>query len=410
MGTNYIKTLRKASFRGVSFLLVSDQKSSSRRIAVHEYPGRDTPYHEDLGAAPKEFTVEAVVGGEGFASSAREFEKTLDQAGAGTLIHPHYGALQVVVMGHQRSHSSEAVGEVGFSITFQKYGPPLYPSAARDTVSGLASAADSLFSSIQGDFKNRFTVAEMPDFIVSDAVSRVQSLSSGLTDLMSQSGLIAAARDFLPKSWNVGLDLAGQVFALFDGFSSATKPAPKPVVGGSKITAVVVPARSALDVLGRAIDLKASGSEVSVKSRRIKNAVAIDLLFRASALAGAAAASRHATYESREDALGIRTSLATSIETLRDDLGAEGYDRSWRDSGLVLSALNRDINERIGRLPRTVRVQTGSPRSSLAIANRLYGDDTDLIIARAADIARRNKVRHPGFVPAAPLEVLLNVQ
>lgn len=41
--------LRPASFRGASFGVESHQTEQGRRTQVHEYPGRDDPYVEDLG-------------------------------------------------------------------------------------------------------------------------------------------------------------------------------------------------------------------------------------------------------------------------------------------------------------------------------------------------------------------------
>ena len=43
------ENLRPASFRGVAFEVESHSESGGRRIELHEYPLRDTPYAEDLG-------------------------------------------------------------------------------------------------------------------------------------------------------------------------------------------------------------------------------------------------------------------------------------------------------------------------------------------------------------------------
>ena len=42
--------LLDASFRGAAFRVESHSaEAAGRRAAVHQYPGRDTPYAEDLG-------------------------------------------------------------------------------------------------------------------------------------------------------------------------------------------------------------------------------------------------------------------------------------------------------------------------------------------------------------------------
>lgn len=404
---DFISQLRPASFRGYPFLVPSDSSSFGRRVVVHEYPGRDTPSHEDLGASPDEFSIEAIIAGNDFFSDAAAFEAALRQKGAGTLVHPYYGSLNVIVMPPVRvDRSLEAVGEVRFSINVQKFGDLIYPLALADTVAALTSASDSLFSSIASDFNNRFSIDGLQDFLVDDAAERVLSLSSSINGLMSKSGLIATAKKFLPSSWNVATNLAEQVIGMFSGIAGVTKPKQKAVIGSSTVSTSSIPARAVLNVMSAATLI--SSGEATGRSVRIANAQAIDYLFRASALASAASVAKYATYDSREDAIAVRNNLASNIETLRNDLGAAGYDKSWSDSGMVLAAVTKDINERLGRLPKTVKIRPSSPRSSLALANRLYGDDVDRLFKSAEEIVARNKVRHPGVVPVQTLEVLVN--
>lgn len=404
---DYISQLRPASFRGLSFMMPSDDKASGRRIVTHEYPGRDEPSHEDLGASPNEFNIEAVIAGKSFLADADAFAAALAQKGAGSLVHPYYGSLNVIVTSPvRRGHSYDAVGEVRFQFTVQKYGEMIYPAAIANTVSGLSLASESLFKSIEAEFSEHFKIDGLQDFLLDDALGRLSTLSSTITSLMSKSGLIAAARQFLPPSWDIAGNLAGQAIGMFKSFAGSTKPKQKAVIGSSTVSSSTVSARSVLDVMTSATQIN-SGS-VSGRAIRIDNAQALDLLFRAGALAAAAEAAKYATYDSREDALAVRNRVANNIESLVEALGNAGYDQSWRDSRNVLSAITRDISDRIGRLPKTVKIQSAAPRPSLALANRLYGDDPTNLFEKASDIASRNKVRHPGMIPVQPLEVLIN--
>lgn len=409
MAENFYKKLRPASFRGIPFLLTRDGKTSSRRIVIHEYPGKDTPYHEDLGAGPREFSLEAVISGSSFLSVASRFEAALAQAGPGALVLPHYGTLNVVALSWTRQHSSDQVGEVIFSITFQIYGKSLYPTSLKDTVTGLGLSSTQLFDSITSDFNTHFNLSGAQDFLVVDAASRTQTLLDQVTSALSNGGLVSLARDLVPSSLSVAVNLAEQVVAMFQNLSASTKPPLTSVVGSSKPLPPLIPVLPVLDVLSQATRMSATVSGGSTKPRRLQNAQAIDLLFRGAGLAAAAGAARYATYQSKEEAIAFKTAISSNIGLLRDDLGAAGYDQSWQSAGDVLAALSKDINERLGRLPRTIKVQSAAPRSSLALANRLYGDNPAVIFSKAQDISRRNKIRHPGFIPAAPLEVLLDV-
>jgi prophage DNA circulation protein len=66
------------------------------------------------------------------------------------------------------------------------------------------------------------------------------------------------------------------------------------------------------------------------------------------------------------------------------------------------AAVVRDLNTRAAKLPRTRSFTPSATVPALVLAQRLYGDAT-----RADDIAARNFVRHPGFVPGGvELEVI----
>lgn len=403
---NLISKLRTASFRGLEFMLPSDDGGYTRRVISHEYPGRDGAFHEDLGEGINDFNFEAVIAGVDYLNGASGFEAALRKAGPALLIHPHYGSINVIVKSFRRSHSSDAVGEVRFSISVEKFGALIYPAAISDTVFGLTTASDGLFSAISQEFAAKFNISGLQDFLVTDALSQVSSLGGFLDGTLSNNGLISMARKVIPASWNPMVDLGQQIFSIFQNIGTAVKPPQKKAVGTNLSLQAAVPARSVL--LSMIDGTGVQASSISGNSRRAINAKAIEYAYRTSALATAATAAKYTAYESREDALAVRTAIAQKIEILRDDLGNDGYDKSWIASGDILAAVTKDINDRLGRLPRTVKIQPSAPRSSLALAQRLYGDNPSSLFLRAEDITGRNKVRHPGMVPASQIEVLIN--
>lgn len=403
---NLLSKLRAASFRGISFMVPSDDAGYTRRVISHEYPGRDGAFHEDLGEGINDFNFEAVIAGLEYLNDADAFETALRKSGPALLIHPHYGSVTVIVKSFRRSHSTDSVGEVRFSVTVEKFGALVYPTALSDTVFGLTNASNSLFSAISEEFAQKFNIDGLQDFLVNDAVAQVSSFGTVLDSTLSHNGLIDLARKVIPASWNPVLDLGQQVFSIFQSIGDAVKPSQKPAIGTNIASQDSVSARSVLTAMIEGTGIESSS--ISGNSRRAVNARAIEYAYRTSALATAATAAKYTAYESREEALSIRSALSQKIEALRDDLGNDGYDKSWIATGDVLAAFTKDINDRLGRLPRTVKIQPSAPRSSLALAQRLYGDDPSALFSRAEDIAGRNKVRHPGMVPAAQIEVLIN--
>ena len=403
--------LQEASFRGVVFEVPDASTQFGRRVETHEYPGKDAPVHEDMGLAVRRFSVAAVVRGAGWHGDALKLEAALSEGGPGTLIHPYYGEMEVIVLTASRTDSMSSVGEVTFRIDFEKYGPPALPEPVRNTASEVTRGANSLYTSISADFLERFAAENVPDFITADALIRLNSFTDNARAIFAASSVPSLIT--WPTGWPQGSasDLAASIVSLYRDIAGLVKKKPAAVIGsqsaplplsGGQVLNVV---RGLADASG--ISVAESGTGTSSAAVRIANAGALDLMQRTAAAAAAAEASASAVYESREQALEMRDGLAGALQALRDDLGAAGWDASWGDANGLTAAVVRDINERIGRLPRTVRIQNTTQRPSMVLAQRLYGDDPARLFEKAADVTARNRVRHPGFVPAEELEVLL---
>lgn len=408
---DYIKQLRRASFRGISFDIPSDETEFGRRVITDEYPGRDTPSHEDMGAGLSRFSVTAIIGGAAFIQKADSLQAALSQSGAGTLVHPYHGELQVIVVGKpRRQHNNSAVGLVKFVIEFEIFGEPVFPATSLDTLGALSGASDNLLSALRGDFISRFVTASLPDFVSMEAIKQASGWVSTIEGAMASGGFLSLLRGDMPAWSSIGLGVVDDVTSLFDRVKALVKPLKKPVVG----TAMPFQPQRASTVMGALNEIIAtsppavSSTATSLRPVRQRNGQALEGLFRGCAAAACAEVAMHGNYESKEEALHVRGQSYDSLSALRDMYGRHGWDDSWRATGQLIAALHRDINERIGRLPATVRVSSGSVRSSLSLAHRLYGDALPELFDNADDIVRRNGVRHPGFVPAARLEVLID--
>lgn len=407
---DYFRQLRPASLRGVSFMTPGDDVAMGRRIVTHQYPGRDEPGHEDLGADVRGFTVEAVVAGPHFMVQAAALEAAIMAPGPAALMHPHYGEITVVTLNATRHHSSAAAGEVRFSIQMQCYGAVQFPTASSNTAAGLLSASQGGFAAILSEFNNAFRITNLPDFVTQDAFSRHASFMNRLNGALSVIGFT----ETLPL-----LDIFSGGFArgtvdMYRSLMASVSPRKKPVIGAASPQLAPSPrhfVKAMLSVTDQSLAdtvPATTANRSAILSTRAVNAQSLDFLHRLSALGAGVGSVRHISFESRTEALAIRDALSDRLATLRAQLGTKGWDQSWKAAGDMQAALNRDISERIGRLPRIVSIRPVSVRSSLALANRLYGDNPENLLSRAADIIRRNRIRHPGFVPAEKLEVLID--
>lgn len=403
---DYFRNLRPASIRGVSFMVEGDDAAFARRVITHQFPGRDQPGHEDMGADVDGFSITAIVAGNGFLSNADALQAALKKPGPAILIHPHYGEVTVIVMSASRQHSSSAVGEIRFSISMERYGAIQFPTSAADTAGGLLSASLGGFGAALSDFNTFFRSGGLPDFVALDAIDRNGSFLGGLNGFLNKAGILTA----MPILNVLTGDFAQSIVGLYRNIMDLASPKKKPIIGSMPITSSVKPS-SLINALTSAADQSivdtAATATDSIATRQ-ENAQSLDFLHRLSALSAATGAVRYMNFESREEAVSIRDGMNERLWFLRDQLGANGWDQSWKAAGALQAALQRDISDRIGRLPKTVRIRPTAVRSSLALANRLYGDDKSSIIARAGDMVRRNAIRHPGFMPAAEMEVLID--
>lgn len=399
-------SLRDASFRGFAFAIPSDTVTQNMRIHTHKYPGKDEPYHEYLGKDVRVFSVDAVVNGEEFVDRATEFEMLLERNSPGILIHPYYGEIEVVVLGYSRTHVYSEVGLVSFSVTFEKYGAPQYPAAGTDTSAGLLVASSAAYDSLQSDFNENFVISGMPDFVSGDALTRLTSFNDSLNELLSitntqQEWALDDLSDVPTKSINMFKAITDTAAPVNDALISLRSNVSRSVLSPLRIVQLLLG--------GTDTNLSDAISPITAtQSVRVKNAQSLELLMHAGAITAAAATERFAQYESQEQAKEYKNSFVQKISDLSLKLADAGWDESWKSINTVSAAITRDINQRIGRLPYTLSIQPKSVRSSLAIANHLYGDNPNVIVDQAADMVTRNKIRNPGFVPASKMEVLID--
>lgn len=417
---DFREELRPASFRGISFEIADDDGAGGRRWVRHEYPGREEPGHEDMGGKGRAFSFRAIVIGDGFVANAKALADAFQQKGPGSLIHPHHGEMQVVVTDWRDSHSIDAIGMVSFNVSVERYYGTGGIAVLENTAQNLTIASDGMFDLASGDFLDSLAEGLFPDFVTKDGLTRMRTVIGTAQSLFSNYGLSSSFTGFNTDSLLafIGLDgsLVEQVISLFKGTAETARTQSVPVIG-STTAAVALNSVESVDQV-KLIKALATLSETNVDSpitpnspsraAIVQNAAAITTLTQASALAAAGSVARYASYESQEQAMEVRDLMADKLTTLRDRQLTVGLLIGARATTDMLVAVTEDINDQLGRLPRTVRIQTKALRSSLAIANRMYGSNQATIFDRADDIVARNRIAHPGFVGRKPLEVLVN--
>ena len=155
MSRDWAADLWPASFKGVPFWAERDKDIFGKRLVVHEFPGRDDPFIEDLAAKARLFEVTAYFVDDTADSDADAFVAAMLQAGPGILVLPAQGP--VMARGHagERERVRDRAGYFGVQAKFYQEGSST-PNAPTDFLAqlvfdagdALASVATSLLSSV----------------------------------------------------------------------------------------------------------------------------------------------------------------------------------------------------------------------------------------------------------------------
>jgi prophage DNA circulation protein len=135
----------------VGFVLDAGQTKVGRRVAVHEYPYRDTAWSEDLGLLPRRFAIEAYLTGDDVYQQRDAMLDACEQPGPGTLVHPTLGSVQCVLLDFTVTDRRERGRYVEVALAFILAGDVLYPSTALNTADAIDGAAGALNTASASD-------------------------------------------------------------------------------------------------------------------------------------------------------------------------------------------------------------------------------------------------------------------
>ncbi len=392
--------LRPASFRNVPFHTRSADVGGGKRGQLHEYPNRDIPYFEELGLRGEEFSLDAYVIGPEYMRSRDALLSALRKRGAGTLVHPYRGTVDVVATAWSIRESTEAGGMAVFSVTFVESGKNTFPNTTPRTGDILESAAQSASDAVSASFVQRFSTSDAVQWVVDDSADVVRSVAAVLE--VAPEGLGGISGDLAGYARTVArlaIDaaelvadpsaLAGRVIEAFAELGGLS------VAGDS-----VLYAFETLSQFGAEL-LPIPESTPNRQRQAANRGRLVDLTRRAAAIE-AARAGMIVPISSYSDALSVRERVLAVIDREAGAAGeiddVDGY-RALRALGLAVVA---DFRARGATLAESATVVPTQTIPVLVLANRYYGN-----VDRAEEIVSRNHIRHPGFVPGGrPVELL----
>lgn len=417
------ENLRPASFRGVAFEVESHSESGGRRVELHEYPLRDTPYAEDLGKKAGKWQIEAflVNGKSGYAERRDKLREALNASGPGTLIHPYLGELSVSVDGYSLKETTREGGYCTFSISFVEAGQPVEPDVEKDTAANVLDKAEAAKEAATAGFLDEYMplledlegLAGKVPALLSEAtaflgtplsiLSRAQSAASSVLALPDRLasrilGYLGTIRQ-LGGIATSGLKM-NALTALLDKKSAGT--ASSWLVTSNGVIAGIVgetswPQAGGGSIGGGTPSPETPGVVASTVANRAETPL-IDLIAAGSVIE-AAIESADADYGTADDALASRDAVLEAIDEVQR---ANCSDAVFTALSELAAAVNEDLTTRGAELPKLGSATLSMSMPALAASYRLYGD-----VGQADAIVARNRIRHPGRVPGGvPLEVI----
>lgn len=402
-----------ASFRGVPFKTTDAELGIGRRGVLNQYPLRDEPYFDDLGRRARRYRVDGFIVGPDYLAQRDALIEALETKGPGELVHPRYGTVWVSLPEEVPIRESHAEGGMArFTAVFVEDTDNRQPSAEADTASDVESTTAAADDAAQVAFVDETDVSGpevLSDLMGNavtddvDALTGIASLfsdSSGLGEILTAAaGVIANVFDLVRTPVKLATSLRGLHMSL--AVSTRADISPSGIL--SSLGAFTVAQRASIP----SAPVEGAVSNPSLRgtlSRTVVNDAARGALQRRLSI----------TTQARVLAIAITDQTVTTAQQAvawRDQV-VEQIDAELEladpdvNTALALArvraAVVRDVAERAELLKQRSTFTSVAVLPALVLAHRIY-QDAD----RADELVERNDVRHPAFVPARALEILL---
>jgi len=402
--TGWRAKLRTASFRGVEFGVTDAEGEGGRRTVLHEFPQRDLPYVEDMGLATAKFTLQAFVLGADYMDKRDKLKAALEKPGAGTLVHPWLGELQVAQGGPYKLHETAQDGGMAvFTLSFVRSDAPISPTGTVNSSRSAKLFGNAAGSQACSSFDKAFTITGQSAWVVTqsfalvtDSLATVQQVMHG--NMSTITSLLGAA-----TGYQFGA-LGSMGLAIWSAMQSM------PLSGADSADT----ASKWCDVAQRDVEIADPPNAGQSRQLILTNANAVNTLITRLAAVEAGTATADATPASQAAATDLRHDLTDAVDTALDaayetdlstangaELAVDADNFAASVTDMRVQALATVASAALAA-PEVVEVATARTLPWLFLSWR-YGGGT---IANESDMVDRNGVVHPLFVPAGSLEVL----
>ncbi|VVP41375.1 hypothetical protein PS865_04875 [Pseudomonas fluorescens] len=404
-----------ASFRGISFLIPQASVPIGMKVQLHEFPQRDEPYAEQMGKQAQVHRLVCWIVGDDCFERRDKFMEALQTPGAGELVHPWLGRIQVKAGEAELTHEFKQGGMAAFAVTFYPDIPLKFPTAKVNTQQQVVKASDSLLDSALARYKSAMAKVDQARL----GLARLRNSLSGVYTVIQQQfstiiGAFTNLTGFVQSLMNAPDSLSSLFSSYFSEFSVDEYLGDD---SGSNYRNSVATATQQTEALASINTVSDSGGvDAAAASQATANLVQDALLVQVALIISempvASQPVSTATVASVEQQavqpiVRPEVPVADDVLELRDNLNEAIFQASLKadpEHYMVLNTLRQTIVKHLTAVAesgvRLVEITPPETLSALVLAYRRFGDAT-----RESEVVQRNRLRHPGFVPARPIKI-----
>jgi prophage DNA circulation protein len=404
-----------ASFRGISFLIPQASVPVGMKVQLHEFPQRDEPYAEQMGKQAQVHRLVCWIIGDDCFERRDKFMEAVQTPGAGELVHPWLGRMQVKAGEAELTHDFKQGGMAAFAVTFYPDIPLKFPTAKVNTQQQVVKASDSLLDSAIARYKSAMAKVDQARL----GLARLRNSLSGVYTVIQQQfstiiGTFTNLTGFVQSLMNAPDSLSSLFSSYFSEFSvddylgdDSGSSYRNTVATATQQTEAVASINTVSDSGG--VDA-AAASEAT--ANLVQDALLVQVALIISEMPVASQPVSTATVSSVEQQavqpiVRPEVPVADDVIELRDNLNEAIFQASLKadpEHYMVLNTLRQTIVKHLTAVAesgvRLVEITPPETLSALVLAYRRFGDAT-----RESEVVQRNRLRHPGFVPARPIKI-----
>jgi len=386
----WLDNFRQAKFRNAEFFVPSAENSGGRRGAVHEFPKRDEPYVEDMGKKAKSFEIDAYVLGEDYFTARDALVEALDAPGAGKLVHPYLGTLDVFCTNYSFREAVTETRMARFTLSFVQAGSLKFPSTTIDTKADVALKKVTALDKIKGALAKVYNITSVPYSVSQNVLNTIDQGLSVIDEAKKSVAALSAFRRDIDNIRGKIEQLAFDVTDLAQEFSDAM------TFGTNVEDEFSASAENAREQF-REMRTMFSFEPADVLITDDPSVLFAEFM-QQNAVVNALGLISIIEFDSLEEASEFRKIVFDKVEQILLELDDDELYVALID---LQTSVSTDLDARARELPRLASLVLNASLPAIVVSHDIYGT-----IEEEQDILNRNKIAHPLFVQGGvPIEV-----